>query len=304
VTRFGRDAGTYVDPLLSAGGPLLQSSAIDPACVETIPAQADVTAQRLTTPMFGAGLIEALPDEDIAARADPNDLNHDGISGRVHPVQYPGRIRVGRFGWKAHEATLLSFSAEALITEMGITNALALVEEAPNGNTVLLEQCEALEGQDEPEDVTGTDGFSALVGVTNFSRLLGPPTPQVRPRGRGWSAFKRARCTTCHVARMTTGEHTIPALEHQRFYPYSDFLLHDMGSLGDGISQGAALPTEMRTAPLWGLGAREAYLHDGRASTLLDAILAHDGEASAARARFLDLPEARQSALIDFLAGL
>ena len=103
---------------------------------------------------------------------------------------------------------------------------------------------------------------------------------------------------------MITGSHTIPALDEQTFYPYSDFLLHDMGSLGDGIAQGAAGPGEMRTAPLWGIGVRQRYLHDGRALDLYDAITAHDGEAANSRERFVALSATRQAELMEFLAGL
>jgi CxxC motif-containing protein (DUF1111 family) len=304
VTRFAKDLGNRTDPLRSSGGPLLQTEAIDPACVETVPAEADVVVHRLTTPMFGAGLIEAVLDEDIFALADPDDRDGNGISGRVHLVQYPGRLRVGRFGWKSQEATLISFTGDALATEMGITNALVPGELAPNGDTALLATCEALEGQADPEDGGEEDEFSDIVNDTNYTRLLAPPVPQVRPRGRGWHGFRRARCTACHVARMTTGPHTIPALSEQRFYPYSDFLLHDMGALGDGITQDAAEPTEMRTSPLWGISLRTRYLHDGRATTLFDAVAAHDGEAAEARERFLAMAPLRQAALIAFLSGL
>jgi CxxC motif-containing protein (DUF1111 family) len=214
-------------------------------------------------------------------------------------------VRAGRFGWKAHDAQLLAFNAEAMLIEMGITNALQPGEEAPNGDPSLYVSCTALEGVADPDDdPPPEDGFSDLVKVTNFTRLLAPPVDSVRPRGAGWRAFRRSRCASCHVARFVTGTHTIPALSRQRVYPFSDFLLHDMGALGDGIAQGAASETEMRTAPLWGLGARTRYLHGGRATTLVDAILAHDGEATRARDRYLDMSPARQADLLAFLAGL
>jgi len=303
VTRFGRSEGGTFDPLISMGGSLLQSQAIDPACQEAIPAEANVIAQRLTTPMFGAGLIEAVPDEDIAALADPADRDGDGISGRVHMVQYPGRARVGRFGWKSQEATLLSFSSDAMVSEMGLTNALAPGTTAPGGDVALLAICEAVEGKPDPEDAVGPDGFTDLVKVTNFARLLAPPTNAGKPRGRGWNLFRRAHCDDCHVARWQTGLHTVDELAFVRFYPYSDFLLHDMGSLGDGIVQGAAAAAEMRTAPLWGIGQRSLYLHDGSVATLLDAVEAHDGEAANSRDRFDALSAGSRRALLDFVAG-
>lgn len=304
VTRFGRSDGVTYDALVALGGPLLQEKAIDGACLEFIPAEANVVAQRLSTPFFGGGLIEAIREETIVERADPDDSDGDGISGRVHYVPYPGRMRIGRFGWKAHEAKLLSFTSEALVTEMGITNTLAPASSPPNGDTALAAVCEAIEGAADPEDdVDPTAGFPELVKITNFSVLLAPPTEQERPSGRGWRLFRRIRCERCHTARMETGDENIPALSRVTFYPYSDFLLHDMGSLGDGIVQGDAGATEMRTAPLWGVGARTAYLHDGRVQTLAEAIEAHDGEASTSRDRFLRLNAQRRQLLLDFVAG-
>jgi CxxC motif-containing protein (DUF1111 family) len=302
VTRFGRMTDGVFDPLIARGGPLLQAQAIDPACLETIPPEANVVTERLTTPMFGAGLVEAILDEDIARRADPDDGNHDGISGRVHLVPYPGRLRVGRFGWKAQEATLLSFIADAMVGEMGVTNLLVPNGTKPNGSAALQATCEAIEGHDDPEDVPAEGEFTDLVKTSNFARLLAAPST-AKPRGRGFSAFRAARCERCHVAAMRTGPHTIPALSEQRIYPFSDFLLHDMGMLGDGIVDGDAGPTEMRTAPLWGIAGRTRYLHDGRAATLRDAILAHDGEGAKSRERFLELSVRRQTDLVAFVAS-
>jgi CxxC motif-containing protein (DUF1111 family) len=284
---------------------LLQASGIDPMCAETVPAEANVVTQRLTTPIFGAGLIEAIPDEEITKRADPDDADHDGVSGVVHLVPYPGRLRIGRFGWKAQEATLLAFVGEAMVTEMGITNSLFPGEIPPGGTSARLAACEALEGAPEPEDTTPPDGgFVGLVAITNFNRLLAPPTEQRRPRGRGWRAFRQARCDRCHAVSQRTAPSPIAPLSEKTIYPFSDFLLHDMGALGDGIADVRASPTEMRTAPLWGLAQRTRYLHDGRTSNLRDAIVAHDGEAAGSRDRFLALPGRRQAYLLSFLAGL
>ena len=302
VVRFGRVTDGVFDPLLAKGGPLLQSMAIDPLCQETVPPEANVVAERMTTPMFGAGLVEALLDEDIAARADPDDRNHDGISGRVNLIPYPGRLRAGRFGWKSQDATLLSFIADAMVNEMGVTNLLVPGGPRPTGSVELQATCEAIEGRPDPEDAETVESFPDLVRSTNFSRLLAPPA-QARPRGTGWHAFRRARCDHCHTARLKTGPHTIPALAFQTIYPFSDFLVHDMGSLGDGIVQEQAGPTEMRTAPLWGISGRTRYLHDGRATTILDAIAAHDGEAAGSRDRFLAFSPKLQAALVSFVAA-
>ena len=302
VVRFGRVTAGVFDPLTAKGGPLLQALAIDPACQETIPIEANVVAERMTTPMFGAGLVEALLDEDIARRADPDDTNHDGISGRVNLIPYPGRLRAGRFGWKSQDATLLSFIADAMVSEMGITNLIVPGGPRPNGSAALQATCEAIEGQADPEDVPDDDSFPDLVRTTNFARLLAPPL-QLRPKGRGWQAFRRARCDHCHTPKMRTGPHTIPSLAGQTIYPFSDFLIHDMGALGDGIVQEQAGPTEMRTAPLWGISGRTRYLHDGRATTLFDAVVAHDGEAASSRDRFLALSPRLQLHLLSFVGS-
>ncbi len=302
ITRFGRVTTGVFDPLTAKGGPLLQAYAIDPMCQESIPPEANVVAERITTPLFGAGLVEALLDEDIAGRADPDDDNHDGISGRVNWIPYPGRLRAGRFGWKSQDATLLSFIADAMVSEMGVTNLIVPGGPWPNGDAALHAACEAIEGVADPEDAGTEDAFPDLVHTTNFTRLLAPPE-QPRPRGRGWSAFRRARCDRCHTPKLRTGPHTIPALAFQTIYPFSDFLVHDMGTLGDGIAQEQAGLTEMRTAPLWGMSGRSRYLHDGRATTILDAIVAHDGEAAGSRDRFLALSPKHQAALVSFVGS-
>lgn len=295
VTRFGHDSIAGFDPLPDLGGSVIQSEGIvtDTCSVpgETVPPEANVSTRRDTPPLFGLGLLENVSDAVILRFADPTDRNRDGISGR--PNMIAGRI--GRFGWKAQVVTLHDFAGEAYLNEMGITSPDFPDEIAPQGGPVVCDDV-----PDPEDDGSGVDAF------TDFMTLLAPTLPGPRtPLARaGKRAFRRARCATCHSTKLYTGVSEIPALRSQRVPAYTDLLLHDMGSLGDGIAQGDALGSEFRTAPLWGVAASAPYLHDGRAATLADAIAAHDGEARAARDAFLALSDDNQAALIAFLESL
>jgi CxxC motif-containing protein (DUF1111 family) len=304
VTRFGRLAGGRFDALPHLGGSLLQAQAIDPAALEHVPAEANVIARRLATPLFGAGLIEAIPDSDIelnAARPQP-----DGIRGRALKVLdvASGTWRIGRFGWKGQHATLLSFAGDAYVNEMGVTNRLFPVENAPNGRADLLARFDKVpDFEDAVDPVTGK---SDIDHAADFMRLLAPPPP-VRSTAAslaGQRLFEEVRCTACHVPVMFTGDHPIAALAHQAAPLYSDLLLHDMGRGGDGIAQDGAKGREMRTAPLWGLRTRTSMLHDGRVKTAREAIQQHAGEATRARDRFDALNPAQQRQLLEFLQSI
>jgi CxxC motif-containing protein (DUF1111 family) len=304
VTRFGRVTAGVFDPLDAQGGSLLQAKAIDPAVLEHVPAQANVVARRLATPVFGAGLIEAIDDQtllDVARRPQP-----DGVRGRAAMVTdvTAGRNRVGRFGWKAQVATLLAFAGDAYSNEMGVTNRFFPTENAPNGNQALLALWDKVpELEDAVDPATGT---SDIDHAADFMRYLAAP-PALRATAstlQGSRVFDQIRCTACHLPALVTGAHAVPALSHQVVPLHSDLLLHDMGSLGDGIVQGAAKAREMRTAPLWGLRARGPFLHDGRAATVDAAIRAHDGEGAAARNRYNALPAPQRQQLLDYLAAI
>lgn len=304
VTRFGRMVNGRFDPMEAQGGSLLQARAIDPAAREHVPAAATIVAQRVTTPLFGAGLIEAIPDDAIlmnAQRPKP-----DGVKGRAAMVTDPasGKVRVGRFGWKAQQATLLGFSGDAYVNEMGVTNRLFPKENAPNGRADLLARFDKV--PDIEDTIDPATGKSDIDRAADFMRLLAP-LPTLRATAAslaGARVFEQAGCAACHQPTMTTGPHAVPALSNQTVALYSDLLLHDMGALGDGIEQGAAGPREMRTAPLWGLRTRTSFLHDGRARTPAQAIQAHDGEAAASRRRFGALKPAEQQQLLEFLRTL
>jgi CxxC motif-containing protein (DUF1111 family) len=299
-TRFGTRDKKQFDPLISGGGSLLQTDGTGVnGCPtgETLPPNTTIVAGRKTTPLFGAGLIEAIPDDQLRQLADRQP---SVIKGRAHQVReaFSPQTRVGRFGHKAQVATLLQFSGDAYLNEMGITSPNFQRENCPNGDCSLLSRCDLTP---EPED--NGEGVAAFAA---FMRLLAPP-----PRGRitaaveaGEEIFTRLGCAGCHVPTWTTGSSPVAALNGVTFHPYSDFLLHDMGGLGDGIEQGRAGGTEMRTMPLWGLRVRRSFLHDGSAPTIVEAIQAHAGQGQAASDAFGQLsdPEGRQ--LLEFLESL
>ncbi len=304
VTRFGLRADDRFSPLADLGGSLLQHSAIDPAVAESIPPSANVLVRRQSTPLFGLGLVEAIAEETILA--GERGRKPDGVKGRAARVQdvANGGLRVGRFGWKGQVASLLDFAGDAYLNEMGITSRLFPVENAPNGNTALLEQFDNVA---DPEDqVDPETGKGDIDHAADFIRLLAAPprlpaTPAIRA---GEQAFQRTGCAVCHTPVMMTAPNPIAALSSKPVALYSDLLLHDMGALGDGIAQGDAGPNEMKTAPLWGLRVSGPYLHDGRAVTIDGAIRAHDGEAQAARDRYTRLLPGQRQALLDFLSSL
>ena len=306
TTRFGKTTGGVFDPLIALGGSLLQEKALQPFGVEAIPSQANTTAKRNTQPLFGLGLIEAIPDATILANVRTKPVN--GVLGRAAMVTDPltGKTFVGRFGWKAQQPNLLAFSADAFVNEMGITNRIFPVENAPNGNQTLLAEMEPPNvpiPNDQTNPHTGKAGIDRL---TDFMRFTAPPPAQPANASTTFGAtfFMQIGCTSCHVPSMKTGTSSVTALSSQTVSLYSDLLLHDMGSLGDGIAQGNAGPKEMRTAPLWGLSASGPYLHDGRANTVDAAIRAHAGEAAYSVNQYLKLTSSQQNLLLQFLNSL
>ncbi|HZR81388.1 MAG TPA: di-heme oxidoredictase family protein [Candidatus Binatia bacterium] len=296
VTLFGRTSGGTFDPLPAEGGPDLQDRGLEDAgCTqppETVPGTANVVALRDTPAAFGAGLIDGLRDDVILRRADPDDRNHDGISGR--PNMVGGRL--GRFGWKASAPSLAELLPDHTLHEIGITSPTRASDLPPQGAPP------ACDPAPDPED----DG-TGIAGSTDFLRLLAPlAVPKATPETNfGKRSFRKARCQLCHVDKIRTGPSSTKVLHNKPAWLYSDLLLHDMGpGLADGIADGDASGSEFRTAPLWGVGRSAPYLHDGRAATLEDAIVAHGGEATASRDRFLALSTFERDALIAFLKSL
>ena len=316
VTRFGADNDGVFIPLEELGGSLLQSLSISGTCAEHIPAEATVVASRLTNSSMAFGLVEAIPDAAIAANEDPTDADADGVSGRVHwvlPLESSptSPLRAGRFGWKAQVATVLSFSGDATLNEMGITNALIPNENAPNGNMATLAACDTVA---DPEDVADASGLTFIQRVTNFQRYLAQPPQMPRSGMSGEAIFVSIGCAKCHAQQFTTSSSLAleSAIRAKTIRPYSDFLLHDMGLLADGVSDGTASEQEFRTPTLWNLRTRDPMLHNGAASggtfesRVTTAILAHGpfGEGAGAAAAFEALSATQKSQLIAFLDSL
>lgn len=304
-TRFGKNTDGTFDPLESEGGSLIQKFGIGEtgSCDftgEVVPPDANVVAGRLTTPIFGGGLVEAVSDstlENLASRE--RSLFGSGTAGRTsHVKDFTGATRVGRFGWKAQLATLLDFSAGAYLNEMGITSTLQPNEVCPEGDCSLIAQCDPVA---DPEDVDGD-----VQKFDDFMRFLAPPPRNISLQNvlSQASLYVTTGCVNCHTVVMTTGSSSVSALNKKTFTPFSDFLLHDMGPLGDGIAQDDANANEIRTAPLWGARFRTRYLHDGRASSLNDAILAHDGQGKSARDKYAALSQSRKDQLIALLNSI
>ena len=306
VTRFGRITNGVFDPLANLGGSLIQENAIGPRDGSThqfqperVPPQANVVARRRSTPLFGLGLVDATPDGTFQQLAAQQAARNDGTAGKVSLVQnlLTGTTTVGKFGWKAQVPSLGQFSADAYLNEMGITSPLFPNENCPSGNCAEL-QFNPLPGLND----TGDD----VQALADFMTLLAAPPrgPITRDVTDGETVFRNIGCESCHVSTLRTGASNIAALNRKEYQPWSDYLLHDMGTLGDNITQGAANGREMRTAPLWGLRFVETYLHDGRARTLDEAIQAHDGQGRTSRNRFNALDQRGRDQLITFLRSL
>ncbi|MBY0276166.1 hypothetical protein K2Z84_12540 [Candidatus Binatia bacterium] len=305
-TRFGRRARGSFDALASLGGSLIQEQGIGQQgdcnfVAEAVPATANVEGGRRTTPIFGLGLVDAVEDKTLLDLAAKQRARTPATAGRARYVAdaVSGGQRIGRFGWKAQVPSLLHFSGDAYLNEMGITTPFFPNENCPQGDCSLL-RCDPVP---DPED----DGADVFLFADFMSFLAPPPRADGASRRAvraGERVFERVGCADCHVPTLKTGFHESAALRNREFQPYSDFLLHDMGTLGDGIAQDGAAGREMRTAPLWGLRALTTFLHDGRATTVEAAILAHDGQGAVARDRFRALGADDRRSLLRFLRSL
>jgi CxxC motif-containing protein (DUF1111 family) len=263
-----------------------------------VPASATEHGRFLPLSLFGLGLVEAIPDEDIDAAADPDDRDGDGISGRA---ARGADGRVTRFGRKADVATIEEFTRSALRLEMGLTNRA--------GDRDLVNGAAPPAGTDPVAEPEIDDRVVAL--LTDFARLLAPPAP-APPHSRrhadtlaaGRRLFEKVGCTRCHTPAMRTGRSSVPALHRKTVQLYSDLLLHDLGPGLANVCAADAAPQELRTSMLMGLQHRRFYLHDGRARDLREAILAHGGEAHRVRDAFARLPWLQQEYVILFLRSL
>ena len=298
---------TFVD---HPGGSLIHSRAINAALQEQLQDGYEVRALRISLNTLGDGYVECIADQtllDIAAQQPHLGLRIEGLATQVPVLEAGGTMRVGRFGWKGQHASLVSFSADAYLNEMGITNPLFPVENTSKGRSVA-----NFDTMPEPEDDGGN-----VEKFANFMRATKAP-----PRGPistsvvlGGILFVSIGCGVCHVPAIITappgtvingGQFIVPpALGNKIIHAYSDFLLHDVDT-GDGIVQngGQATRNRLRTAPLWGLRTRNRLMHDGLSLTLNDAILRHGGEASIVISRYrLLFPDLRKQ-IVAFLQSL
>jgi CxxC motif-containing protein (DUF1111 family) len=300
---------------------------------ERVPESETIRAFRTSLNLLGDGFVEAVDDSTLIAIAK-NQCKRDrgkicGLVLYVPIVESPGVTRVGRFGWKSQQASLLSFAGDAYLNEMGITNALFPDEVTKLCNTVA-----------EPNDKPGADGLADIDHFARFMRASKAPARDARQAGtpaakQGEALFAKVGCDLCHVPTLTTaapgtalngGKFTVPdALGNKVIHPYSDFLLHDVGT-GDGIVMAMtehygknmyqvqwkdlsldsyrSTANRMRTAPLWGVRLQLMLMHDGASLTFRDAILRHRGEASTVTEHFERLSHADQEAMIEFLRSL
>jgi CxxC motif-containing protein (DUF1111 family) len=274
---------------------------------------------RIPTPVFGLGLVEFTPDATLAANlaATASQRAALGIGGVLNTSGNDGTVT--RFGWKAQNKSLLMFAGEAYNVEEGVTNELFPNERFPSGTTAAVMTNSTFNAT--PEDSTNmtiatpsgspaSDYSSDIVNFAAFARLSAPPVPTTATASElnGQAVFATVGCALCHSPTLTTGDALYPAISNMTYHPYSDFALHDMGTgLADGIAQGGAKGNQFRSAPLWGIGQRVFFLHDGRTSDLLQAITAHSSSGSEANQvikKFKALPPGQQQDVLNFLRSL
>lgn len=342
VTHFARDTQGWFDPLRDLGGLVIQKKSIrntsTPNCTmlgEVVPAAANIVSTRNTPPVFGFGLLDAIPDAEILRR---QTMNVDGVNGFANwgmelqavdaevvpgiPLPVYGPMRVGRFGWKSQTATLFQFSAEPFNIELGVTSPFFPQEFTSQGTrfaSQLPPTCNVADHAVNDHD------NSLSVALYQFQALLAaPPTlPKNDDAKEGEKTFNQMGCENCHAAELRTGDTynlllkdgtsvRVRQLENRVVNAYSDLLVHDMGpGLADdpsgatmGRVMGRADGRHWRTTPLWGLRFKQAYLHDGRTNDVATAILAHGGEATNSRNRFAALSPSAQQQLVAFLRTL
>lgn len=309
--------GRFVNPTLTvnngqtqiASRSLINDRSVCAEAQAVAPTSENIRTFRMSLPILGDGFIEAIPDSTLLAIAQQQRQQTRGnISGQA--IQVPimegpaGTTRVGRFGWKGQQASLLSFSADAYLNEQGITSRLQPTDVTNLCDTVA-----------DPEDVDNDiDHFAAFMRAT-----LAPPVDATvmatHDAQIGKQLFSQIGCATCHVTAITTaptgtvlngGMFTVPdALGNKIIHPYSDFLLHNVGT-GDGIQQNGPPETadKLRTPPLWGLRTRDRLMHDGLSATRENAIARHGGEAGGATNNYIRLSSTQKSQLLKFLSGL
>jgi CxxC motif-containing protein (DUF1111 family) len=313
--------GNFVNPTIFindgnntiTGRSIVNDRAIGPQAQERIPATENIRTLRAALNTLGDGFVEAIDDQTLIEIAEQQaQLSEGRIHGEVvqAPIfEAPGQTRVGRFGWKDQHSSLLSFIADAYLNEMGITNRLR-----PTEVTQVLNTTTGINDQPDNLGLADIDHFAQFIRGT-----MVPPRDTAlaaTPRAlRGQQLFQQIGCSVCHVQSITTapagtvidgGMFTVPdALGDKIIHPFSDFLLHDIGT-GDGIVQVGPQDTanKLRTAPLWGLRTKSRFMHDLGSLSPTDAILRHEGEAREPARHFRELRPEEREALLTFLRSL
>lgn len=295
----------------SQGGSLIASRAISADAIELVAVGDNIRTFRISTNVLGAGFVEAVPNSLLLAIRDAQPAAMRGYAVTIPVLEASGHSRVGRFGWKSQHASLESFAADAYLNEMGITSPLLPTENTSSGRDV-----SQWDHVPDPEDQNGDDvrEFAAFMRATKA-----PPRGAITSAVRsGEQVFNQIGCVTCHVSSLITaapgtivngGALTVPAsLGNKMIHPYSDYLLHDIGT-SDGIpiqpiDDFAPTASRMRTAPLWGLRTRNRLMHDGLTFTREEAILRHAGQASSVTSRYKSLSSTDKANLVAFLNSL
>jgi CxxC motif-containing protein (DUF1111 family) len=301
------DGNRFIEQI---GGSLINDRAIDPSIQERVLSSSEVRTFRTSLNTLGDGFVECIDGRTLVAIANGQPNSMRGQIMQVPVLEAPGAVQIGRFGWKNQHASLVSFSADAYLNEMGITSPLQPHENTSNGRSV-----DNFDQVNDPED-DGEDveAFARFMRATKAppqdSVLAATPDAQM-----GSNLFNQIGCAICHVRSIGTappgtvingGQFTVPAaLGNKMIHPFSDFLLHDVGT-GDGIVQngGQSTRNKLRTPPLWGLRTRARLMHDGESLTRNDAILRHDGEAGPVINRYRTLSFSQKNQLITFLNSL
>ena len=314
-------SGNFVNPTVFindgantiTGRSLINDRAVVPEAQEHIPATENIRALRAALNTLGDGFVEAIDDATLIAisRSQPalSGGNIQGEAVQMPVLEAPGQTRVGRFGWKDQHSSLLSFIGDAYFNEMGVTNRLRPKDTTSIGKLT-----------PDPEDVPDNLGLADIDHFAQFLRgTKAPPRDELlaaTPAAQaGQALFEQTGCSVCHVGTLVTapsgtvingGTFTVPeALGSKIIHPYSDFLLHDIGT-GDGIVQGGPQDTahKLRTSPLWGLRMRPRFMHDLTSLSFASAIDRHTGEADEVRERFARLSDEQKEDLFTFLSSL
>jgi CxxC motif-containing protein (DUF1111 family) len=304
------DGNSFYDHL---GGSLINDRSIDALIQERVMSGNEVRTLRLSSSTLGLGFVEAIADTTLMdiAKSQPSASGGriEGVAIRVDVNESPGGRRIGRFGWKDQHASLVSFAADAYLNEMGITSPLQPAENSSSGNSVA-EYDTVADPEDDGDDVESFAQFMRATKAPPRDTLLAN-TPDALV---GAQLFQQAGCNVCHVTTIVTARagsvingrfRVSDALGDKIIHPYSDFLLHDVGT-GDGIVQngGQSTRNKLRTAPLWGLRTRTRLMHDGVSVSFHDAILRHAGEASFVIDNYRALSNSQKSQVLTFLRSL